>query len=302
MYKLATAFLTFILFTAFSGHTIHADEGSQRFFHAGDGTLKIKNPKNGLKGSFRYWQKGKGYDAAVLQKVNQLFGIPAGSPEKMSLRLIAMLDHLQDHFGGGEINLVSGYRSPTYNDNLRKKGKMAAQTSMHTEALAADIDIAGASGKALWEYVRSLDCCGAGYYQGKGIHIDTGDSRFWDQTSSKVGENIAGHNKRLLLKPEWDVYPEGDSIQISLRRITDYPVGIEATALIEEGDKVVGKMVLEKDQKCILLNNASQARQLNFKLPETLDPGTYRIRLKTCEKAFPEMVDSIVSSPIQIKS
>ena len=223
-------------------------------------------------------------------------------------RLIALLDYLQDTLKGGLIRIRSGYRSPNYNDGLRKKGRLAAKTSMHIEGMAADIEMDGVDGAKLWEYVRSLNCCGAGYYHGKGVHLDTGPSRFWDETSTKVEQNLGGHNKLILLRTNFDYYEPGERVYMTLGRITDYPVGIQPKVLLvtETGKEKASVPIDLKDMKqnkdCVTIPNRRAARSLEFDLPEKIDSRERLVvRMEFCEKPFPEMLERTDSNIIEIR-
>jgi len=162
---------------------------------------------------------------------------------------------------------------------IRKRGALAAKTSLHIEGMATDINLAGVDGKTLWEYVRSLDCCGAGYYHGKGIHVDVGPSRFWDETSTKIGQDLGSHNKLLLLRTDWDIYEPGETIYMSLTRITDYPVGIRPISFSPQ-----------KSSACTPIKNRQEAHALILSIPKDFSHHEkMTVQMSFCDKTFPEM-------------
>ena len=206
---------------------------------------------------------------------------------KASLRLVSLLDFLEDHFQGKPIRLISGYRSPEYNTALRRKGKLAAKTSLHMEAMAADIEIEGVPGRTLWDYARSLDCCGAGYYHSQGIHIDTGPKRSWDETSTGVGLDLGGHNKLILLRTDQDIYLPGETIKFTLARITDYPIGV--------------RLQENSEGPCRIIKDRSESQSLDWKIPDNFKKWEkFELSVEFCQKPFPEMPDRIVSNPVLI--
>jgi uncharacterized protein YcbK (DUF882 family) len=78
-------------------------------------------------------------------------------------QLLMLLSHVQDHFGGKPLEVVSGYR------NQRKK------TSNHFKGTATDIRIEGIAPKKIVEFASTLDGggIGIGYYPRSGfVHID----------------------------------------------------------------------------------------------------------------------------------
>jgi uncharacterized protein YcbK (DUF882 family) len=93
------------------------------------------------------------------------------------------LDYFEDRFQQ-PIVIISGYRSPEYNENLRAKGRLAAKASLHMEGMAADIQMRKGLSTKAFPLLRALQCCGVGYYHGDSLHLDTGPAR-WDETTSK---------------------------------------------------------------------------------------------------------------------
>lgn len=281
--------LLFVVFSFATIKTAFSSEAKGRYFLEGDGSVHLINAKTGQGGTIRYRDPDGSYLKKGQSEVNRIFGIPAHSQEKTSLRLIALLDFLEDHFKSPAIKIVSGYRSPEYNDGLRNKGRLAAKTSMHIEGMAADIEIEGVNGKALWDYVRSLDCCGAGYYHGRGIHIDVGNSRFWDEKTTKVDQDLGGHNKLLLLRTEYDYYQSGEKVGLSISRVTDYPIGIRSKELFPK-------------EGCHTLPDRKSAKNLIWELPKDFKKGEkIQMKFKICNKDFPEMPDQIVSNPLVVR-
>ncbi|MGH7431119.1 MAG: YcbK family protein [Candidatus Methylomirabilales bacterium] len=273
-----------------------------RFFLEGDGTVRLVNGRTGAGGAVTYRTPRGEYPESAQRRINRIFGVPPNASEGIAIRLIALLDYLQDQLKGGKIKIVSGYRSPTYNEELRKKGRLAARTSMHLEGMAADIEMEGVEGKRLWEFVRGLDCCGAGYYHGKGIHVDVGPSRFWDEASTKVEQDLGARNKLVLLRTGWDLYRPGEEVRMTLGRITDYPIGVRRDGqLIHTGQEVVRVRLENGRTDCLLIPNRSAA-SLAWKIPKGIAPKEKsRIRISFCHKPFPEMPEGIDSNPISIK-
>jgi len=288
--------------------SLHAADGQNRFYYEGDGVLRIFDKKTGAGGTFKYRDKDGQYNLQTLDRINEVFGMKTAPDVFLHPRLIALLDYLQDQLKGGPIRIVSGYRSPNYNEGLRKNGRLAARTSMHIEAMAADIDMDGVDGKALWEFVRSLDCCGAGFYHGKGIHVDVGPSRFWDETSTKVEQDLGAHNKLVLLRTNFDYYDSGERVYMTLGRITDYPVGIRPKIrLVAQDNKELESVSLDSGHlksgnDCLLIHDWKSGRSIKFDLPGKLGPkDKIQVSVDFCDKPFPEMPDSSLSNSITIR-
>jgi uncharacterized protein YcbK (DUF882 family) len=82
--------------------------------------------------------------------------------------------------GGNEIHVISGYRSPQYNDHLLSRGRKVAKQSLHLEGRALDIRIPGTALSLLQRTALSLRLGGVGYYpRGNFVHIDSGAFRTW---------------------------------------------------------------------------------------------------------------------------
>ena len=297
----ASSYSAVALFLLSSLTVVSAPSG--RFFFEGDGKVHLVNKKTGAGGPMTYRTPGGDYPESAQRRINQVLGIPPNASEGIAIRLTALLDYLQDQLKGGMITIISGYRSPTYNEGFRKKGGLAARTSMHLEGMAADIEMEGVEGKRLWEFVRGLDCCGAGYYHAKSIHVDVGPSRFWDEASTKVEQDLGARNKLVLLRTEWDLYRPGEEVRMTLGRITDYPIGVRRDGqLIHTGQEVVGVRLENGRTDCLLIPNRSAARSLVWKIPKRIAPKEKaRIRISFCQRLFPEMPEGIDSNPISIR-
>ena len=95
----------------------------QRFFVMGDGTLAIVNAHTKERAEVRYRRADGTYDQAALTRIRRAFRSSGDEGEgRASLRLIEILSQLQQTAKVRPLTLMSGYRSPTYNEDLRAKG------------------------------------------------------------------------------------------------------------------------------------------------------------------------------------
>lgn len=79
-----------------------------------------------------------------------------------------------------DFDVISGYRSPATNAELRRQGHAVASRSYHMEGKAVDIRLAGVSIGRVHRAALDLKRGGVGFYSGPGfIHIDTGPVRSW---------------------------------------------------------------------------------------------------------------------------
>jgi uncharacterized protein YcbK (DUF882 family) len=77
-------------------------------------------------------------------------------------------------------NIVSGYRSPQTNANLRRHSRGVARHSLHMQGRAVDIQMEGVSTKTIRDAALSLSRGGVGYYPNSDfVHLDTGEIRTW---------------------------------------------------------------------------------------------------------------------------
>lgn len=213
-----------------------ADEGT-RFFVAGDGTLAVVRVAGGERVQVRYRRDDGTYDPEALAKLRRVFRSKDGTSGPIEPRFIELLAWLQAEAGGAPLRLLSGYRSPAYNEGLRRRGRKAASGSLHTEGMAADLVFPKGRLHALWLAIRALECCGAGKYVGNGfLHVDTGQPRFWEPATAKTDENLSGGNARAFARTNWDRYEAGESIAVGLHGVTLPPIRIARTAqLIPDG-------------------------------------------------------------------
>ncbi|CAG7857097.1 hypothetical protein MCAMS1_01817 [biofilm metagenome] len=77
-------------------------------------------------------------------------------------------------------HVVSGYRSPETNANLRRHSRGVARQSLHMAGKAIDIRIEGITARDIRDAGLILQRGGVGYYPGQNfVHLDTGDIRTW---------------------------------------------------------------------------------------------------------------------------
>ena len=281
----------------------HSSPISKPFFLMGDGKIKIKNNKNGRTANLSYLNTDGTLNKAAFEKIDFLFAYPASERnEHISMRLIAFLDYFSDqYFPDAWIYMNSGYRSPKYNQNLRKKGRGAAKTSTHIDGMALDFYIDGVNGKEMWELIRKHDCCGAGHYGGKTVHLDSGRPRFWQQSTSKVKTNASAMNRFIYLSTEYDKYKTKSRVRLLFTSISDFGFGVKRKVSIVKDNVEVAKTKLNTKQSCHRIEQRKDARFLYVELPKKLKSGEdYQIKLEFCEKPFEDMPDTSISNKIML--
>lgn len=203
-----------------------------RFYFSGDGTLRMANAHFDEILDVRYRDADGRYDADALVAIARFFRSRSdGRSGPMSLRLIELLDYVEDHYRPRRLTLISGYRSPELNQALRAGGRRVAQASMHTEGMAADVQPAGLDLRRLWNALRRDEAGGVGLYQADGfLHLDTGTPRFWEAATSKVEQNLAKENARLFARTDFDRYDTLEGAVISLHSVTALPIAVRQQA------------------------------------------------------------------------
>jgi uncharacterized protein YcbK (DUF882 family) len=146
----------------------------------GDGVIRLENIHTGkvLDVQYRdeYW-----YDFDALEKINEFLKCrKTGLVTSIDLRLVNLIDHLQDHFKSETVQVISGFRSPKLNNQLRRHSRRVAKFSFHMKGQAMDVRLSGISTHRLKTYGKTLKAGGVGYYPGSAfVHMDTGPVRHW---------------------------------------------------------------------------------------------------------------------------
>jgi uncharacterized protein YcbK (DUF882 family) len=282
-----------------------------RFFYNGNGRINLLSAKNGISFNGQYRKRKGIYDVKALKTIHRLFGAEKGRPlSTVSLRLIEFLDYLEDHLHpGARITIVSGYRSPQYNTDLRNKGRLAARASLHQYGMAADLKIQGVSSKRVWNTVKKLKFGGTGYYHGKHVHIDVGPARSWDERTSGVGTDISTQNKLIGLVTNYDVYLPGEMIDLRFIRMTAFPIGVSREFVLEKVEKN-GQLkeivrfkplfAIAPKTPCPQFSDIDQMTGIQWKLPSDLLPGRYKIRTFFCKNLWEDMPVEILTPAFDI--
>jgi len=126
-----------------------------------------------------YFSEGR-YDFEALGRINHLLRCHYNNQVKpMDIRVLDLLCDVKNRLGTDkEIQIISGYRSPEYNDYLRSMGRNVAKNSFHMKGIAIDFSIKGFNVSALSSAAKSSLSGGVGQYP-EFVHIDTGPVRYW---------------------------------------------------------------------------------------------------------------------------
>jgi uncharacterized protein YcbK (DUF882 family) len=141
--------------------------------------LRLHNVHTGERLSTRYCAQGC-YDENELSRIHYLLRCHYQNIVKpISLKVIDLLCDVKDRLASDrEITVISGYRSPEYNEYLKRLGRQVAGGSLHMGGLAIDFAIDGIRMGELCRAAKLLAASGVGSYP-EFIHIDVGRVRYW---------------------------------------------------------------------------------------------------------------------------
>jgi uncharacterized protein YcbK (DUF882 family) len=286
-----------------------------RFFFAGDGHLVLQHAHFNTTLDTRYRHADGSYDPAALAQIRHFFrSREDGREADISLRLIELLAYIQGRYHPRQMILLSGFRSPEFNADLRSAGQQVAQASLHTQGLAADVTFTGIDLVRLWRQLRELHTGGAGYYRkGHFLHIDTGPPRFWEETTSRVSENLAADNARVFLRTDFDRYTQMEGAILSLHSVTAFPL------LISPHPTVVGPagsatMTIQpvngtapaQGNGCFAITTPQDAYQFRVvtagsaaQALKTTPNARSHVVMSTCEPRIGKTASEIESNPIE---
>jgi len=284
-----------------------AQSESAPFFLMGDGRLHIKNMHTKKEAEGSLLRPDGSINESALEKIDAVFGfVPLEKGDHISLRLLFMLNYFSHQVAPGRtIFLTSGYRSPEYNDGLRKAGGIVAKNSTHMDGLALDFYIKGVKSKELWEIIRRKNCGGVGHYGDKEIHLDAGRPRFWDSATAKTKTNESDYNRRMYLSSDFDRYRPGQKVRLSLSSVSDFGFGIRPqaflrSALEDQGTSLTLELQNVNSADCLPVKDRRDSRFILTALPNDLKPGRYRIRMDFCQKPFEQMPETTLSNEIEV--
>jgi uncharacterized protein YcbK (DUF882 family) len=283
-----------------------------RFFFAGNGHLRLAHAHFGTTLDVRYRRADGTYDADTLRQIQRFFrSREDGREGPISLRLVELLAYVEDRFHPQQLTLLSGYRSPEFNEDLRAAGGQAAQTSLHTQGLAADVALSGVNLARAWRQLRELRTGGAGYYRkGNFLHLDTGPPRFWEETTSRVSENLSAGNARIFVQTDFDRYPTIEGAVLSVYSVTAFPLLVAAQAHVvgpRGGSKITLEPVgngIERRDDCLAITAPADAYQVRVvrSEPEAESRSDERphVLIATCEPRIERTPLEVVSNPIEV--
>ena len=122
------------------------------------------------------------YKLSGLFEVNKAFiDYRAKEMTRIDVKLVNLLYDIKQHLGyDKQFNIVSGYRSPHTNAELRKRREGVAKNSYHIKGQAVDIYVPNVSIRKLRDVALGMKRGGVGYYPSSHfVHVDVGPVRSW---------------------------------------------------------------------------------------------------------------------------
>ncbi|MBN2529991.1 MAG: YcbK family protein [Deltaproteobacteria bacterium] len=104
-----------------------------------------------------------------------------GETVDMAPALLDVLLAAARQFQAKRISIISGYRSPKFNDALAKKGRRVAAESRHMKGEAVDFRLDTVEARELGKWLRENFEGGVGTYRADNfVHVDVGPKRSWN--------------------------------------------------------------------------------------------------------------------------
>ncbi|GIW44328.1 MAG: hypothetical protein KatS3mg077_1610 [Candidatus Binatia bacterium] len=301
-----------LLVAEYAPRTAWADP-AVRFFFAGDGRLSLVHGHFEEHLDVRYRRADGSYDPAARAAIDRFFRSRGdGKVEAIPLRLIELLSYIQSRYRLRRMVLLSGYRSPEFNEALGTQGQAVALASLHTQALAADLAIPDADLRKLWLRLRAEGVGGVGLYASQRfLHIDVGPVRFWEETTSRVSEKLSAGNARIFARSDFDRYPSLDGARITLHSVTAFPLRIarhiegEAHGHVFEAQVVPLQPQLDREGDCWVIREPSARYEFEVRgtptVPLELHGRRIALRLVTCSPRVERTPENIPTNTIEIR-
>ncbi|MFA6434781.1 MAG: DUF882 domain-containing protein [Elusimicrobiales bacterium] len=143
----------------------------------GDGVLTLTRLDSGEHLAVRYRSAKGAYNPAAFAKIRRLMRCSlTGKETEISIKLVEILDAVEDRFEKRGLTFLSGYRTPRLNSRVSG----AARRSLHMLGWAADIRVPGHSPAKVAAYAGKIGAGGVGYYPDMSFtHLDVGPARHW---------------------------------------------------------------------------------------------------------------------------
>jgi uncharacterized protein YcbK (DUF882 family) len=144
-------------------------------------SLSLFSPDTKESLSRTYWADGQ-YDSQALADISHIMrDWHTEEAKPIDTNLLDLLHAISAELNvRSPLHILSGYRTPSTNILLRKRGRPASSKSYHLKGKAADIRIPGYQLSVLRAVSMQLERGGVGYYpRSSSLHVDVGPIRYW---------------------------------------------------------------------------------------------------------------------------
>jgi uncharacterized protein YcbK (DUF882 family) len=153
-----------------------------RNLHAYDSiekSLNMYNIHTGETLNVTYCTSGR-LDPDALQNINYFLRCHyTDEIREIDTRVIDLLCDIKDAIDcNQQVQIISGYRSPAYNELLISQGRGVGKNSLHLSGLAIDFSFEGRNTDDICQLAKSFSAGGVGLYP-EFVHIDVGRIRYW---------------------------------------------------------------------------------------------------------------------------
>jgi uncharacterized protein YcbK (DUF882 family) len=146
------------------------------------GALSVYNTHTRERLEVTYRDASGHYDPAALEAIDHVLRCHyTGEVAHIDRQVIEIVNLVDKALGGDhEIDIISGFRSPAYNDWLIQHGHGVAKHSLHLVGKAIDLRIRGVDLDVVRRTALRLELGGVGYYpRSDFVHVDSGRVRTW---------------------------------------------------------------------------------------------------------------------------
>lgn len=156
----------------FSFGNVYASTNTERI-------LNMHNIHTGERLDIKYCSSGN-YDREALDRINYFLRCHyTNEVKEIDVNLMDLLCEIKDAVDKDKkIQIISGYRSATYNEYLINNGRNVSRNSLHLRGLAVDFTMEGIGNNKLSGVAKSFAAGGVGKYP-EFVHIDVGRLRYW---------------------------------------------------------------------------------------------------------------------------
>jgi uncharacterized protein YcbK (DUF882 family) len=144
-------------------------------------TLGFKHLHTGEELSAVFWSQGRYNEDGLAELKHIMRDWRTEQTIEIDRMLYQLLFDIRNKVGTDQpFQIISAYRSPKTNLQLRQNSDGVAKKSLHMQGMAIDVRLPGYSTKGLQQLALKMHRGGVGYYgRSDFVHLDTGRPRSW---------------------------------------------------------------------------------------------------------------------------